>query len=319
VPALLDKRLVFVTGKGGVGKSTVAGALGIAAARRGMRTMVAELAAQHRLQQAFGRRGDRFEEVELETNLFSISIEPEQAMEEYLHVKAGTIGHLLSSSRLFQIFAMATPGMRELLSIGKVWELTQLQRRTEGADAYDIVIVDAPATGHGVGLLRTPRTFSDIARVGPIARQGRAIAETIADRAFTGVIAVSTPEEMAVTETLTLPGALGEEGLALDAVVLNALYPARFADGELARLETALTAADSALARSALRAALSEHARADRQREQQSRLLDGLSCPVLELPYVFCERLGSDQLEELARALEESLSVPGSQPRAARS
>ena len=71
---------------------------------------------------------------------------------------------------------MATPGMRELLSIGKVWELAQLERRTRGAAPYDLVIVDAPATGHGVGILRTPRTFAEIARVGPIAHQGRTIA-----------------------------------------------------------------------------------------------------------------------------------------------
>ena len=108
-------------------------------------------------------------------------------MEEYLRVKAGAIGQALGSSRLFQAFAMATPGMRELLSIGKVWELAQLERRTRGAAPYDLVIVDAPATGHGVGLLRTPRTFADIARVGPIAHQGRTIADTIADAEFTGV------------------------------------------------------------------------------------------------------------------------------------
>ena len=103
MPGLLDKRLIFVTGKGGVGKSTVAGALGVMTARRGMRTMVAELAAQHRVQQSFGILGEKFEEVELEPNLFAISIEPEHAMEEYLHLKAGALGHVLSSSRLFHI------------------------------------------------------------------------------------------------------------------------------------------------------------------------------------------------------------------------
>ena len=130
-------------------------------------------------------------------------------MEEYLRVKAGAIGQALGSSRLFQAFAMATPGMRELLSIGKVWELAQLHRRTRGAAPYDLVIVDAPATGHGMGLLRTPRTFADIARVGPIAHQGRTIADTIADPEFTGVIAVATPEEMPVNETMALAGRAG--------------------------------------------------------------------------------------------------------------
>jgi anion-transporting ArsA/GET3 family ATPase len=307
VPAVLDKRLVFVTGKGGVGKSTVATALGMVAARRGRRTIVAELASQARVQETFDQEASRFEEVELEDGLFAISIDPQSAMEEYLRVKAGPMGQLLSSSRLFQAFAMATPGMRELLSIGKVWELAQFERRTAGADVYDFVVVDAPAPGHGVGILRTPRTFADIARVGPIARQGRTIAETIADREFTGVIAVATPEEMAVTETLDLAQALSAESLELDAVVLNALYPARFHDAEVQRLDAALAGADSRLARSALRAALSEHDRAAGQRAQQARLSAGLQAEPVALPYLFSDRVGPDELGRLADSLAAQL------------
>src|SRR5207253_651071 len=179
-----------------------------------------------------------------------------------LRVKLGALGHALGSSRLFHAFAMATPGMRELLSIGKVWELAQLHRRTRGGAPYDLVIVDAPATGHGIGLLRTPRTFAEIARVGPIAHQGRTIADTIADSEFTGVIAVATPEEMPVNETMTLADELARDALPLDLVIVNALYPARFEPDEIDELNVALTKTRSAVARSALRAALSEHARA---------------------------------------------------------
>ena len=119
--ALLQHRLIFVTGKGGVGRSTVAGALGLAAARRGMRTIVAELTGECRLARAYGfREVAPFEELELAPALCTISISPEQAMEEYLVVKApDRLGHLLGQSRLFQAFAMATPGMRELLVLGK--------------------------------------------------------------------------------------------------------------------------------------------------------------------------------------------------------
>jgi anion-transporting ArsA/GET3 family ATPase len=202
VPGLLDRRLIFVTGKGGVGKSTVAIALGLLAARRGLRTIVAELASQERIQRSFEHEGELFAEVELAPDLYTISIDPQHAMEEYLSVKTGRMGQALGSSRVFHAFAMATPGMRELLSMGKVWELAQLQRRTRGAAPYDLVIVDAPATGHGVAILKTPRTFAEIARVGPIAHQGRTIATTIADREFTGVVAVATAEEMPVNETL---------------------------------------------------------------------------------------------------------------------
>jgi anion-transporting ArsA/GET3 family ATPase len=308
VSSLLDKRLLFVTGKGGVGKSTVSIALGLLAARRGLRTIVAELASQERVQGMFMDDGrEQFRELELAPGLFTISIDPQQAMEEYLRVKAGAIGQVLGSSRLFHAFAMATPGMRELLSIGKVWELAQLHRRTRGAAPYDLTIVDAPATGHGVGLLRTPRTFADIARVGPIAHQGRTIADTIADPEFTGVIAVATPEEMPVNETMSLAGELARDELPLDLVVVNALYPARFGAIEIAELSEALTRTRSALARSALRAALSEHARAATQREQRDRLRECVNGRLVELPYVFADEVALPQLEILAGALEAAL------------
>jgi anion-transporting ArsA/GET3 family ATPase len=309
VSTVLDKRLLFVTGKGGVGKSTVATALGLLAARHGLRTIVAELASQERVQGLFsseGGEGEQFREMELAPDLFTISIDPQQAMEEYLRVKAGPFGQALGSSRLFQAFAMATPGMRELLSIGKVWELAQLHRRTRGAAPYDLVIVDAPATGHGVGLLRTPRTFADIARVGPIAHQGRTIAETIADPEFTGVVAVATPEEMPINETIALADELERDRLSLDLVIVNALYPERFASGEIDELNGALTKTRSALARSALRAALSEHARAATQREQRDRLRERVNGRLVELPYVFADHIGLPQLDTLSRALEEA-------------
>jgi anion-transporting ArsA/GET3 family ATPase len=300
---LLDKRLIFVTGKGGVGKSTIAAALGILSARRGSRTMIAELSGQQRVQRLFNRYGPGFEEIQLAPGLFTISIDPEHAMDEYLQVKVGVLGHALAASSLFQTFAMATPGMRELLSIGKVWELAQLHRRTDGATPFDLVIVDAPATGHGVGLLRTPRTFADIARVGPIAHQGRTIAETIADRRFTGVVAVATPEEMPVNETLSLCDALEREELAVDLIVLNALYPVRFDQAETEQLAEALDRTRSPLSRSALRAALAEQARAQTQREQEARLRAGVNGRLVELPYVFADQLGPSEIEKLADSL----------------
>jgi anion-transporting ArsA/GET3 family ATPase len=310
VSALLERRLIFVTGKGGVGKSTVAIALGMLAARRGLRTIVAELAAQERVQRTFAQEGEQFREVELAPGLFTISIDPQSAMEEYLRVKVGPLGFALSSSKLFHAFAMATPGMRELLSIGKVWELAQLQRQTRGAAPYDFVVVDAPATGHGVGILRTPRTFAEIARVGPIARQGSRIAATIADPEFTGIIAVATPEEMAVNETLALAAALAEDNLQLELVVVNALYPARFAADEAEDLATALSQTDARPARSALGAAISEHARAVTQREQLQRLREGLTTPLIELPFVFAEDVGPRELELLSDRLEDALRAP---------
>jgi anion-transporting ArsA/GET3 family ATPase len=308
VPGLFDRRLIFVTGKGGVGKSTVSTALGLLAARRGLRTIVAELASQDRVRQAFEGQapgeGETFEEVELAEGLFTISIDPQSAMEEYLKVKTGAVGQVLGSSRLFHGFAMATPGMRELLSVGKVWELAQFERRTRGADTYDLVIVDSPAAGHGAAILRTPRTFAEIARVGPIAHQGRTIAATIADHAFTAVVAVSTAEEMPVNETLWLRDTLAADELRLEAVIVNACYPERFTAADRRKLEAARASSSSPLAAAALRAALSEQARAAGQRAQLRRLHEGLGLKLLELPYLFAEQIGPPELDRLADTLD---------------
>ncbi len=182
VPGLLERRLIFVTGKGGRRQ--------IDGGDRARRAGRAPRAAHDRRRagqpgpgapEPSDRAARPSRRFSWASGLFTISVDPQHAMEEYLRVKTGPVGQALGSSRLFQAFAMATPGMRELLSVGKVWELSQHQRRTEDADAYDLVIVDSPAAGHGVGILRTPRTFAEIARVGPIAHQGRAIAATIAD------------------------------------------------------------------------------------------------------------------------------------------
>ncbi|MGH2843132.1 MAG: ArsA family ATPase [Solirubrobacteraceae bacterium] len=285
---LLKRRLIFITGKGGVGKTTVALALGLRAAAGGLRTMVADL------------NGEEVEEErELAPGLHRLSVDPQRAMEEYLNVKVGgTTGQLLGQSRLFAAFAMATPGMRELLSLGKVWELAQTRRRTPGAAPYDLTLVDAPASGHGAALLRTPRTFAEIARVGPIANQARAIAQTLADPEFTGFLAVAIPEEPAVTETLQLHEALQRERLNFDAVVLNAQHPDRFEAPDAAAL-CSLAERDSAA-----RLALFAHRRALAQRAQAARLAERFGERVIGLPFLYTPQIGLPELERLSRELD---------------
>jgi anion-transporting ArsA/GET3 family ATPase len=311
MPGLSDKRLVFVTGKGGVGKSTVALALGIAAARRGLRTIVVELSGQARAAETFGaaRRAGPLVEVQLAEHLHAISVGVEEALEEYLHERAGRVGDLLTASRAFHAFAGATPGMRELMTIGKAWELAQDPRRISGKRPYDLVVVDAYATGHALGALRTPATFAEIARVGPIANQGRTIDATLRDPAQTAVLAVALPEEMPVTETLSLRQRLREMlGLELAGAVVNACLPERIGPRQARTVADALAQPGAGrVAQAALRTALSEHTRACGQREQIARLTEGLAMPPLELPYLFVEALGPKALDLLADRLEALL------------
>ena len=286
-PALLQRRLIFVTGKGGVGKSTVALALGMAAADRGLRTIIADI----------NGRGDE-QERELYPNLFGLSIDPQRAMEEYLALKVrGAAGAILSHSRLFSAFAMATPGMRELLSLGKVWELSQQSRRTPEALPYDLTIVDAPASGHGVAVLRTPRTFAEITKVGPIANQANRIAQTLLDPDFTAIVAVAIPEELAVAETLELHEALLRERLDLEAVVLNGCHPDRFEEAELALLRPLAQ-------QPSVRIALAAHTRAELEREQGQRLAEHFGGRLRRLPFLFVPELGETELRTLGEELQ---------------
>jgi anion-transporting ArsA/GET3 family ATPase len=294
-----------VTGKGGVGKSTISIALGLAAAARGKRTIVCEVGGQETASGVFRRAEVGFHEVEVADNLWAISIDPDHSLREYLllQLKVRTMRDLLVRSRIFNYLAAATPGLKELVTIGKIWELAQPNRRVKKAREYDLVIVDAPATGHGIGFLQTPRTFAGIARVGPVHAQAEELDRFITDHNATGVAIVSLPEELPVNETASLEQTLSADvGMEVDRVYMNALYPERFSNDEASELERVLEES-AAPARAAVRAALSEYRRSRSQRAQLRRLKEGVSVPVKTLPFIFKPRLDVASLQRLAGAL----------------
>jgi anion-transporting ArsA/GET3 family ATPase len=311
VSALFDKRLVFVTGKGGVGKTTVAAALGLAAARAGKRTVVCEVARQERMSRAFHREGVGARETELADGLYAISVDPQKAMEEYLEDQLGSrrLAGLMFGNRIFDYFVAATPGMRELTTIGKVWELAQLERRNRRDRPYDLVIVDAPASGHGLGMLGTPRTFREAVKVGPIHRQAGTIHSFITDTKTTGVVAVALPEEMPVNETVELEGRLRDEmGMEIDQVVVNALLPERFSADDCEQIAAANGSHPVTGVRAALRAAVTEQHQARAQRSQLRRLKRDAVAPVATLPFLFEPDLDLGSFERLSGELEKRLS-----------
>jgi anion-transporting ArsA/GET3 family ATPase len=301
-PRLLDRRLVFLLGKGGVGRSTVAAALGVLAAREGRRAIVVEVSGRGDVPRLFGTSAALGTELELEPGLWTLDVDPRVALEEYLRdqLPLRLLADAIGSSTTFGYVAAATPGLRELLTVGKIWELAQPQRRTKGGQEYDVVIVDAPATGHGLALLQAPRAFADAASVGPIARQGRRIAATLGDRAQTALAAVATPESAAVEELLQLRSELAG---GLDAVIANAVVAERFSAADALALRAArLRAPLDSPTYDALESAIAEESLARTQRAQLERLgPDTLALPLISAQIDVAE-LGrlADRLEVLA-------------------
>jgi anion-transporting ArsA/GET3 family ATPase len=293
---------VIVGGKGGVGRSTVAAALGLAAAREGRRTLVAELDGRSDVVRLLGgESGDGLEEVELRPNLYHVSIDRRATLRDYLdHEVPGPLpAGRLTRSRTFSLFIDATPGMGELLSLGKVWELAEKRRRRPRARSYDLVVLDGPASGQLLALLRAPGTFGAMARMGPVARQTKAISRTLTDRAHTGVLLVSTPEQMAVSETLTLHSELDRGGLAVIGTVVNRTVTSPFTRQQEKLLAT-VTPDEPALT-----SARWFCDRVSAQRRQLSRLsrdLPGVAQTRLPLLFGEFEKAG---IEELAGRLAQ--------------
>jgi anion-transporting ArsA/GET3 family ATPase len=301
----LEMRLLVVTGKGGTGKTTIATSLGLLAASRGLRTIVVEVGHQDRLALLFSRAAaNPGREVRLEENLWNLSIDSDRALMEWLQVLGGRIsGRILATSGTFQYFAAAAPGAKELVSMVKLWELTESKRRRGAAAGYDLVVLDAPSTGHALGMLESPRTFGAIARVGTVATQAERVWALLNDPARTGYIAVAAPSEMAVTETIELQEGLERRlGRELDVVVVNGMLPRRFKERELEAAERL----KDPLARSAARAARAVHDRARFQSNQIARLRRR-KFPVLPVPFQFRAELDLEALRRIADHLARRL------------
>src|SRR3954447_14123883 len=255
--------MVVVTGKGGVGKSTVAAALALAAARGGRRVAVGELGGHARV--AGLLRG---------TGIDTLTVDVHHALTEWLATQLPRrLPDPLMRSGAFASLVSAAPGGSELIAMTKLWELVQRRRWNPRAKPYDLVIVDAPASGHGAALLRAPRTFAEIARVGPIGTQAREVADFLKKDA--GFVIVTTAAELPVSETLQLQQQLPD----VDLVVANAVLPRRFAAADVARLRAAGTGGPAA-------ASVARAGRVRAQQSQLARLRRGARGPVATLPWM---------------------------------
>ena len=308
--SILDRRLVFVTGKGGVGKTSIAAALGELAARRGQRTLVCEMDAKGALAGAFDALPLTFEPRRLAPNLFGMAMNTEDALREYLRlfVKVPFIGKIGPLARTFDFVADAAPGVKEILAVGKLcYEVRERH--------YDLVVVDAEATGHIVAQIGAPKVIRNLVQVGLVREQTDWMLALLQDAAITGVAVVTTPEEMPVTEAIALLDRLEPEtGVAPSVVVANRVLPARFDDAERAvvdRLDAArsiLVAAAGKGATAVVDAARINEARRRIAEGHLDRLRDAAGdLRLLTVPELFTRASGPRVVALAADALDEVL------------
>ncbi|HEV2785082.1 MAG TPA: ArsA-related P-loop ATPase [Solirubrobacteraceae bacterium] len=226
---LLTARLIVVTGKGGVGKTTVAAAIAVAGARAGRRTLLAEVEARQGLSRLLTTAAWTFADREIRPNLWGLSVDPEESLFEYLEQSFGLkrVARVMSRVNAIDFVTAAAPGLRDLLLLGKLYE-AERRRRPDGRPAYDLVVLDAPPLGRIVPFLSSPTGTSEIVRGGPVRRQADNITEMLHDPRRTRAIVVTLLEEMPVTETLEGVDGLRRIGIDVGPVVANQVLPERF-------------------------------------------------------------------------------------------
>jgi len=310
---LLARRLVVLSGKGGVGKSVVGAALAVAAHGRGKRVLLVEVDSPLEASRILGGRPSRGRETEVRPGLFTVNLDPATVMDEYVRhvVKIDLLARRVLESPIYHRFFAAAPGLRDLMVLGKVMVLEEARSGLSRRPAFDLIVLDAPATGHGLAFLKVPLVASRAVPVGPVGNNARRVLRIVQDEARTALVVVAIPEEMAVVEAMQFHELARDElGMKAAAVVLNACHPRRFRDDEEAEIMRLAAAGGRGVVEpgvpldAALRAARRHMRKSRLTRFYERRLKRGLPAPLVSLPFLFRDRLSAPDIEELARVLE---------------
>jgi anion-transporting ArsA/GET3 family ATPase len=316
---LFDKRLLIFTGKGGVGKSTVAAAAAVAAARRGKRVLLLEIGEQERIPSIFGSSNKAgYAGACVYTGrtpgsapIWSMSVTAREALHEFAlrSMKFEMLYGAVFENRAMRYFTAAAPGLDELTIMGKIEFLHRESRVSPKGPRFDLIVFDAPATGHGLAFFKVPKTAMSMTQRGPLHAKVERMWRLLTDSAHTALNIVTLPEDMSVSEAIDLHKAAEELGLPRGKVVVNGVYPDFFpGDGEhLRRIREQAASQDAPAARIA-RAALDRAVSSVVRRQAQEQMIDTLAQTLpherIILPMLFRPRIGVEDIEMLADGLE---------------
>jgi anion-transporting ArsA/GET3 family ATPase len=317
-PDLLARRLLFFTGKGGVGKSTVTAATALLAAEQGQRVLVVEADDKGAIPGSFEQPSVGFEPREVYPGVCAMAMRTEDSLKEYLklNLRVPVLGRLGPLARVLDFVATAAPGVKEILTVGKVcWEVRE---SIEGRADWDLVVVDAAATGHIIGQLDAPRAIQELVSVGMVREQTDWMVELLSDPSVTSLNVVATPEEMPVNETIELvQRARVELTVPLGAVVVNRVLPELFTHTDEATFEalraddasSVLTSRVGSGATAVLDAARLAVSLRRTRAVHLAELRQAVELPMLYLPYLFVRDQGLRVTKMVADALAQELGL----------
>jgi anion-transporting ArsA/GET3 family ATPase len=307
--ALDQRRFLFVTGKGGTGKTTMTAALAVALAERGRRVLIAASEPKERISELFGVAPIGGDISSVATNIFAVKISPEAALREYgeMILRSKTVYNAVFGNKYVKGFFAAVPGLHQWAILGKAW-FHSTETDASGRPRFDVVLFDAPATGHGLDMLRVPKVIVDVVPPGILRRDAERAWTMFQNPAESGVVIVALPEEMPASESIELSEAITTElRLPIATVIVNQVIDALFDARERAELAkpqhlAAGDPADDAIAVARRRAA-TETVQAD----ALERIGKGIAANLVRIPRQLEYPSNPASIRNLARILGAAL------------